>query len=92
MELHLVEDWLRENLHKAFACLDDWGFRRRRFRATAHEHEIWRYDAAQERAVRLTLERQWGYKYLFVLLLERGFQSDGGVRLCYFDDWLKQRG
>jgi len=48
----------------AFKCLEEAGLSRRRLRVTAHEYEVW--YSSWRYAVRLTLERQWSYEYLFV--------------------------
>lgn len=92
MRLHPVEIQLRTNLYKAFECLRDLGFPRKRFRSTAHEYEVFYYSPVRGQAVRLTIERQWEYRYLFVLFLERESHSGDWATLYYLDSWLQQRG
>lgn len=92
MKLSSAEIRLRTNFFRAFNCLRELGFRRRRFHATAHEYEVWFYDSLRGRAVRLTLERQWSYRYLYVLFLQRDSQKNVWVPLGYLDAWLAERG
>lgn len=90
MILRPAEKQLRANLYTAFECLRRLGLRRRRFCASAHEYEGWFYSSAC--AIRLTLERQWGYQYLFVLFHFRGSLHEEWQPVCYLDWWLRQRG
>lgn len=92
MKLNPMEIQLRTNLYKAFECLQGLGFSRKRFRSTAHEYEVFYYSSVRGQAVRLTIERQWGYRYLFVLFLERESQAGDWSPLYYLDRWLQQRG
>jgi len=73
----------------AFKCLEGLGLSRRRLRATAHEYEVW-YSNRQY-AVRLTLERQWSYEYLFVQFFQRSEVGDW-VPLFYLERWLRSQG
>lgn len=90
MILRPAEKQLRANLYTAFECLRRLGLRRRRFSASAHEYEAWFYSSTC--AVRLTLERQWGYQYLFVLFLSRGSLHEEWRAVGYLDSWLHQHG
>ncbi len=89
-KLHPLEQQLRENLCEAFRCLQALGFRRGAFRATAHEYELWYRRSTQ--AVRLTFERQWEFRYLFVLFYLRHEQRGKWLPLLYFDQWLRAKG
>jgi len=73
----------------AFKCLETVGLSRRRLRETAHEYEVW-YSSRQY-AVRLTLERQWSYEYLFVQFFQRS-ETGGWEPLFYLDRWLRNHG
>ncbi len=78
-----------KRLSDAFVCLIEVGLVYRRIRATAHEYEV-RY-ANRRQAVRITLERQWSYQYLFVQFYRR---NEGGewIPVSYLDSWLAQQG
>ncbi len=88
--LNPTRQQLKENLCEAFACLQALGFRRGRFRATAHEYELWYHNA--EQAVRLTFERQWEFRYLFVLFYIRRERKGEWIPLLYLDRWLRAKG
>jgi hypothetical protein len=62
----------------AFKCLETVGLSRRRLQATAHEYEVW--YSSRRYAVRLTLERQWSYEYLFVELFQRSETGEAFLR------------
>jgi hypothetical protein len=74
---------------EAFACLRTHGMSRRRVRCSSHEYELWYYN--QQYAVRITLERQWNYQYVFVIFSKRG-ESNTWTPLIYLDKWLKEHG
>jgi len=73
----------------AFKCLETVGLSRRRLQATAHEYEVW--YSSRRYAVRLTLERQWSYEYLFVELFQRSERGEWEP-LFYLNRWLKSQG
>ena len=78
-----------ERFANAFECLRACGLSRRRVRATGHEYEVWYSN--RRHAVRLTLERQWNYEYLFVQFFQRA--ADGLWQpTLYLEQWLRNKG
>jgi len=78
-----------ERFANAFECLHAIGLSRRRVRETGHEYEVWYSN--RRHAVRLTLERQWSYEYLFVQFFQRA--ANGLWQpVFYLEQWLKSRG
>jgi hypothetical protein len=91
-EMGLQEMQTKEFLTRfadAFKCLEEAGLSRRRLRVTAHEYEVW--YSSQRYAVRLTLERQWSYEYLFVQFFQRSERGEWEP-LFYLNRWLKSQG
>lgn len=82
-------DDFQARFQKAFDGLRECGMTRSRICSTAHEYEL--FYSGSQKAVRITLERQWAFQYVFVLFYKKNPHGEWEP-VGYLDKLLLERG